>query len=346
VRRIILFAVGFSACASPGFYAIDASLSNAAGRSAQLAGINIAGGEFTEAKLPGKYGQDYSYPDSATVAYFANKGMNVIRVPMRWERLQRQLDGDLDVSEMQRLDAVVADAGSKGMRILLDVHNYATYYGSVIGTRGLPVGALGNLWGKIARRYKDKDWIIFGLMNEPKDLRTETWLEAANIAIAEIRQTGAKNMIFVPGNGWSSARTWVSGNYGTPNAEVMLKVTDAGNNFAYEVHQYFNSDFTGTAADCQSADVGIKTLTPFTEWARAHGKRAFLGEFGAGSDQVCLSALDGVLRFLTQNGDVWLGWAYWAAGTWWAEDYFTSVQPLNGKDKPQLTVLEKYTKPR
>ena len=114
-------------------------------------------------------------------------------------------------------------------------------------------------------------------MNEPNNLPTETWLEAANIAIAEIRRTGAKNLILVPGVGWSSARSWGEGDYGTPNAEAMLKVEDPADNFAYEVHQYFNADWTGTSADCQSVDVGISTLTPVTEWAKQHGKRAFLG---------------------------------------------------------------------
>ena len=125
----------------------------------------------------------------------------------------------------------------------------------------------------------------------------------------------------------------------------MLKVADPGNNFIYEVHQYFNSDFTGTAADCQSVDIGIKTLTPFTQWARKHRKRGFLGEFGAGSNSTCLDALDRVLRFVAENNDVWMGWTYWAAGSWWSKDYFTSIQPLDGNDRPQMKVLEKYIKP-
>jgi endoglucanase len=345
VRWILLFTVVLVACASLAFSKAGKKLPDDGRGPLQLIGINIAGGEFAEGKLPGEYGHDYSYPDSATIKYFASKRMNIIRVPMRWERLQRRLGADLDEQEMLRVDAVVADAHSKGMRVLLDVHNYAIYYGSVIGSQKLPTSALGNLWGRIARRYKNKDWVIFGLMNEPKDLQSETWLEAVNIAISEIRQTGASNMIFVPGNGWSSARTWVTGHYGTPNAQIMLNVSDPDDNFAYEVHQYFNADFTGTTADCQDVNVGVEALTPFTQWARSHRKRGFLGEFGAGRGQVCLSTLDHVLRFLTQNSDVWLGWAYWAAGTWWSEDYFTSVQPLRGKDRPQIAVLEKYTKP-
>ena len=73
------------------------------------------------------------------------------------------------------------------MRVILDVHNYAAYRGAKIGTANVPTSALGDLWGRIAQRYKDKETVVFGLMNEPNNLRTETWLEAANMAIAGIR---------------------------------------------------------------------------------------------------------------------------------------------------------------
>ncbi len=319
------------------------SAAHAAEGPVEYRGVNIAGGDFGAETLPGTYGHDYVYPDPSTVAYFAAKGMNIIRVPVRWERIQPELGGDLNGAEMRRLDAVFASAAAKGMRAILDVHNYATYNNAVIGTKDLPASALGDLWGRIAARYKDNDTVIFGLMNEPNGLPTETWLEAANAGIAAIREAGARNLILVPGNGWSSARSWVEGDYGTPNGEVMLKVEDPAENFAYDVHQYFNSDFTGTSADCQSVDIGISTLTPVTQWAKQHGKRVFLGEIGVGAGATCLEALDRTLGFMNANSDVWLGWTYWAGGAWWPKDYFTSVQPLSGKDRPQMAVLEKYS---
>ncbi len=82
-------------------------------------------------------------------------------------------------------------------------------------------------------------------------------------------------------------------------------------------------------------------LTAFTAWARQNGKRAFLGEFGGGTDATCLAALDRMLLFMKQNSDVWRGWTYWAAGPWPAT-YFTSVQPINGQDRPQMSILRKY----
>jgi endoglucanase len=50
------------------------------------------------------------------------------------------------------------------------------------------------------------------------------------------------------------------------------------------------------------------------------------------------------MRFMADNNDVWMGWTYWAGGSWWPQDYFTSVQPLGGQDRPQMKILEKYIK--
>ena len=320
----------------------SAGIANAVESPTRYTGVNIADAAFGSESVPGRYGRDYVYPRPSTLDYFAKKGMNTIRLPVRWERLQHRLLGDLDSDEMGRIDAVVRHAGSEGMRVILDVHNSAAYYGKVIGTKDMPPSALGDLWRRIAERYKDNDVVIFGLMNEPHGLPTETWLEAANTAIADIRRTGAKNLILVPGNGWSSARDWGGGGYGTPNSEVMLKVEDPADHFAYDVHQYFNSDFTGTSADCQSVDIGLSTLIPVTEWARQHKQRIFLGEFGVGPNATCLAALDRIMRFLSENKDVWLGWTYWAAGEWWPPGYFTNIQPNDGHERPQISVLERY----
>jgi endoglucanase len=335
--RIVQFFLAFSVSVSIAIYAAYSQTSP--NRSVELTGVNIAGAEFGSNVIPGLHGTNYIYPDSETIAYFAAKGMNVIRVPLLWERMQRTLGGEIDNEELLRFENVVHIATSKGMRVILDIHNYGSYAGS----RKLAPGALGNLWRQLATRLKNNDTVIFGLMNEPTGWVTEEWLDTVNIAIAQIRKTGAKNLILVPGNGWSSARSWVNSDYGTANSKVMLNVVDPGDKFVYEVHQYFNREWTGATPDCQSADIGIRTLTPFTKWARENHKRGFLGEFGGGANPTCLEVLDRVLKFMAENNDVWLGWTYWAAGAWWG-DYFTSVQPLNGKDRPQMSVLEKYTR--
>jgi endoglucanase len=334
------FSIGILAFANLDFAHSDSLIST--NRSIQLTGVNIAGADFGSDHFPGVHGQHYIYPSPSTLDYFAAKGMNIIRLPVRWERLQHQIEAALNEAEMQRVDAVVNYATARKLKVIIDIHNYAKYRNAAVGTRGLPPSALGDLWRQIAARYKDNDFVVFGLMNEPTGLPTETWLEAANIAIADIRRTGAKNLILVPGNGWSSARDWMSSKYGTPNSQIMMNIVDPGDNFEFEVHQYFDWDFTGTHDDCRSLDIGVVSLKAFTKWARENRKRGFLGEFGAGSNPTCLEALNRVLRFMAENNDVWLGWTYWAAGKWWSKDYYTNIEPLDGQDRPQMSILEKY----
>jgi endoglucanase len=306
-----------------------------------LAGVNIAGAEFNGRKVPGIPEQDYFYPAKATIDYVAAKGMGVIRVPFLWERMQPQLHGALDAAESKRLDDVVRYANAKGLYVVLDVHNYAYYGQKVIGSAEVPVNALADLWGRLAARYKSSPKVGFGLMNEPKGLSTETWLAAANAAIAEIRKQGAKNVVFVPGNGWTGAHSWFSRTYGTSNADAMAGVTDPDKKFVYEVHQYLDSNYSGTHRQCRNESVGVTTLTAFTDWLRQRKMRGFLGEFGAGMDETCLAALEAMLKFIDRNRDVWVGWTYWAAGAW-PPSYFTSVQPVNGADRPQMAVLLKH----
>jgi len=344
VRQISKFAVVLGITTIIVVRSGDVRPSHAAETSVTFTGVNIADAAFGAEFTPGTFGRDYTYPQPSTLKYFADKGMNIIRLPVLWERLQHQLQGDLDSEEMRRVDTVINYAGSLGIRVIIDVHNYAKYSGTVIGTPLVPLDAFGDLWRRLATRYRDNELVVFGLMNEPNGLRTETWLDAVNLAIAEIRRAGAKNLVLVPGNGWSAARSWMKGHYGTPNGEVMLKVVDQADNYAFDVHQYFDWDYTGTHADCQSTDIGTRTLTPFTQWAREHHKRGFLGEFGVGPGQTCLEALDRVLRYEAANNDVWLGWTYWAAGEWWRKDYFTNIQPVDGHDRPQMAVLQKYSR--
>ncbi len=159
--------------------------------------------------------------------------MNTIRLPFQWERLQPAAFQELDATDLARLDEFVTCATGQGMNVILDPHNYARYYGVVAQP-----SELADLWRRLAAKYKDNKHVIFGLMNEPYSMATERWLEMANASIASIRDTGAANLILVPGNSWTGAHSWHEDFYGTPNAVAMKGVVDPLNNFLIEVHQY------------------------------------------------------------------------------------------------------------
>ena len=54
----------------------------------QYAGVNLSVAEFGQNNEPGTYGKDYMWPTNGETAYYQSRGMNFIRLPFRWERLQ------------------------------------------------------------------------------------------------------------------------------------------------------------------------------------------------------------------------------------------------------------------
>ena len=307
-------------------------------------GISLSSAEWGEKNpFPGVYGKDFVYPSVASTAYYQARGMNLMRIAFRWERLQPSLNGEFDAAELARLREFVDGTTARGLHVLLDPHNYAAYQEVRIGQPGVPVAAFADFWRRLALQFKGNERVLFGLVNEPHSLPTETWADAAQAAVDAIRATGATNRITLPGNGYTGAWSWFESKwYGTANAEVMGRVRDPLDRMLLEVHQYFDKDGSGTSAECVSPQIGAERLRRFTAWLRDNKRRAILGELGGGANAVCEQAVRGALQHLQANADVWAGWLWWAGGPNWG-DYFLSLEPTaDGRDKPQMRWLEPY----
>jgi len=300
-------------------------------------GVNLSCLDFGGSAIPGQFNKDYTVPTNSEVDYFTGKGMNTFRLPFLWERLQGQQNGPFNATFLGYIDGFVNYATGKGAYVILDPHNYARYFGQVIG-QGVPTTVFANLWQNLADHYKGNAKVIFGLMNEPHDMPTELWLTDANAAIVAIRATGATNLITIPGNAWTGAASWSANWYGTANAQVMTGVKDSGNNFVFEVHQYLDSDSSGTHPECVNTTIGSDRLIDFTNWAKQHGYKAILGEWAGGSNAVCNSAITDILNFIDKNSDVIVGWTWWGGGPWWG-NYMYALDPKNGQDAPQMQYL-------
>ncbi len=329
-------------------------------------GVNLAGAEFGvwdgNVNLPGIYDTDYIYPTSAEVDYYISKGMNTFRLPFRWERLQQALFAAFDAAELNRMDTFVDYATAKGASVIIDPHNFQRYYPDpadhqkseqgLIGTVEVPDAAFADLWEKLAEHYKGNSRVIFGLMNEPNTMPTAQLVASENAAIAAIRTAGANNLILVSGNQWSGAWAWCS----TDNFTEMLNIVDPGANFAFEVHQYMDDDYSGGSPDITDNDplIGVNRLTCFTDWLKEHNLKGFLGEFAIANsrigdtvEDVGDEVIDNMLGYMEGNSDVWLGWTWWAGGPWWEEYQFT-LEPTNlgrpeqGEDRAAMAVLQPH----
>jgi len=306
-----------------------------------MLGVNLAGAEFGST-VPGTYGKDYTFPTHAEIDYYASKGMDVIRLPFLWERVQSSENGPLNSDYLSHMDDVVNYAATKGIKVDLDMHDYGKGFGALIGSSATPNSAYSEIWGALADHFKNDPNVIFGIMNEPNQQTATQWLTSANDAIAAIRTAGADQEILVPGTNWDGGWTWTT----SQNAKVIgTGVQDPLNNYAFEVHQYLDSDGSGTHTNVVSATIGVDRLTAVTQWAEANGAKLFLGEYGVASDATSLTAMDNMLTYMQQHTDVWQGATYWAGGPWWG-NYMYSIEPTGTVghyvDKPQMVMLEEH----
>ena len=311
-----------------------------------FAGVNLAGGEF--GKLPGTYGTDYTYPAPADIDYYVKLGFNLIRVPFRWERLQPNLGAPFELGDQALLVAAVDYAASRGLHVVLDTHNYARRRladdgwaaDHLIGSKLVPTAAFADYCARLAGVFKRTPLVIFGLMNEPWGIEPEDWLIIVNAAIAALRGEEASQLVLVPGVAYSGAHSWI-----TARNTVMSKLEDPAHNFAFEVHQYFDPDSSGTSPTAVKGGIGSERIEDFQRWCRQNGFKAFLGEFAAGGDATSLAALNDICRTLEVNSDVWLGWAAWAGGSWWPADYIFTLEPSKSRRmRPQTEILAKFAR--
>merc|ERR1712137_1390019 len=322
-----------------------------------LKGVNEAGADFGQA-LPGKDGTDYTFPRVESIQHFASLGFGAVRVPFLWERLQGTLGGEFDQSYFASLNKTVNQVTRAGMHAILDPHNYARYStsgrvadGQVIGApdSAVRVDHFTNFWTRLANTFREQPNVVFAMMNEPNSMPTQLWANTAQAAMLAIRATGANQLVLVPGNGWTGAHSWLESWYDTSddslsNAAAFENFSDPADNFAFEMHQYLDSDASGSKEVCVSDTAGVDALSGATDWLESHGFRGFIGEFAGGANSLCAEAVDKMLTHMDQHS-VWMGWTWWAAGPWWGSSWASLEPGSDGADKPQVEWLMKHINP-
>jgi endoglucanase len=307
------------------------SSGNAAGARFHV-GVNLAGAEFET------IGGRWHWPNPTNMAYYLDKGFTVFRIPFRWDRLQPETGAPLLEAALQGLDAMIGAINARGAIAILDAHDYGRRDKNIIGGEGSPVTAadFADFWGRMGRRYRKRPLVWFNLMNEPHDMPADANLNAQNAACAAIRKAGAKSKVLFSGIAWTGAHSWIKSGNGT----VMLGAHDPANNYAFDVHQYLDKGFGGSGSQ-PIPGVGSHILDAATNWAKAHGKKLFLGEFGGGPGKEFLVELDALLAYTVAHRDVFIGATYFAGGGVWGRNTGSS-DPIDGVEKPQTLLLEKY----
>ncbi|MDA0783859.1 MAG: cellulase family glycosylhydrolase [Bacteroidetes bacterium] len=306
-------------------------------------GVNLAGAEFGS-NFPGTYNVDYTYPTSAELDYYQAKGLNLIRLPIKWERIQPVLNGNLSNSELLRIKNFLLLAQNRNMKVIIDLHNYCRYningIDRIIGSNDLSIANIKDLWTKLALELNTYTNIWgYGIMNEPNDLLVNaTWFDIAQEIINGIRINDLTTRIIVGGDSWSSAERWMQ------YSDNLKNLSDTSNKLTFEAHVYFDNDASGQYdANYENEgaypNIGVDRVEPFVNWLLLNNLNGFIGEYGIpANDNRWLVVLDNFLSYLKANC---INGTYWAGGPWWG-NYILSIEPVLGVDKPQMSTLLNY----
>ncbi|KAL9614684.1 MAG: hypothetical protein Q9167_000813 [Letrouitia subvulpina] len=301
-------------------------------------GVNIAGFDFgcettgacDLSKVVPPLKQYGGQDGAAQMLHFVkDDGLNVFRLPVGWQYIVDAPGGTLNAN-FDKYDALVKACLVTGAYCMIDIHNYARWNGQIIGAGGPSNEDFAGLWGQIAAKYKASPKVGMGLMNEPHEMPDiDAWAKTCQAAVNAIRQAGAtEHYIFLPGNGYTSAGSFVS----SGSADALATVTDNGGSsdkLVFEVHKYLDGDNSGKSPECVSNQ--IDAFQDLTQWLTQKNRKAILAEVGGGPNaESCVTDVCALLNYLNQNSAVYLGYVGWGAGSF-DQTYELSLSPPPSK---------------
>lgn len=338
-----------------------------------MVGCNLSGGEF--GTVPGVMYTNYFYPSSGHYDWCKSQGMSLVRIPFLWERVQHQdssgtgtLNSSLNAPDMDAIDSSLNLAESRGMRYLLDMHNYAsrqlTINGTTasykIGSTQVPISTYANAWKLLAQHFAGRAALWgYDIMNEPNGLPNGVtdWQAMAQAAVNAIRQVDTVHPIIIEGYFYAQASSWDT------NGAPLLGITDPANNLIFSAHSYTDQDGSGTwthggtvQAELVSSgeypsltaayQVGVDRVTPFVTWCTANHVRCLVGEFGSPATIDTANwdiILDNFMNYIKTSGDGLISTTQWGGGAWTTTYTLRMENRVDNSNPPDVaSVVSKY----
>lgn len=142
-----------------------------------LRGVNIMDLGMSGGVFPGVYNTHYTTPTLAGLQSLKARGLNVVRLPFLWERVQPTLNGPLDAPYLGYILQAMRDANTAGLKVIIDMHNFGSYTISGTLTRlghesGPTLANYQDVWTKLSTAIQaDADakaaLYAYDIMNEP-----------------------------------------------------------------------------------------------------------------------------------------------------------------------------------
>jgi hypothetical protein len=220
----------------------------------------------------------------------------------------------LEPAWLETLDWAVKGALGARLAVILDMHEFHAMAEDPAGRKGAWLA----FWKQLAPHFKDApDDVVFELLNEPfGKLTPELWNEYLKEGLAVVRATNPMRVVILGGGRWNSI-----------DGLQTLVLPQDDRNLIATVHYYTPMEFThqgapwneenkdksgvewkGTDQERRRIDLDFAKAQ---QWASAHDRPVFLGEFGAYDK----APMDSRARYTAAvaraaEGLGW-SWAYW-----------------------------------
>jgi hypothetical protein len=249
-------------------------------------GTNMSGAEQSDdgpngALNAGTLGAQYYFPQENDWVQLGNFGVNLVRLCIRWERLQPTLLQPLNTAYLNEIITALGYAHANGIHVALDTHNYGRYdtaaatnttgstsgvldlgQNAPTGVGGTMIAAFNDYWGRVATALVGTPGLwAYSICNEPNALTggVNTWQLACQGAVEAIRLKDQTAHITVGGYNFQGMSAWVANNTnGGSSGPWLTETIPAGQTGAgsarnsdpliiWDAHQYF--DYDGTYSD-------------------------------------------------------------------------------------------------
>lgn len=279
-------------------------------------GINMGG--MLDAPNEGDWGArlDPSYIDLVADKF------QTVRIPVRWSNhATPDENATIDPVFLKRVTSAVDAFISRGMHVILDVHQYSQIFGDKLLPKEFGVDEnvveqrLVNIWRQLGEHYKNHPpQLIFELLNEPHGrLNAQAWNGLYPKLLSVVREKNPERAVMIGPADWNAIKD-------LPKMRIPRD-----RNVIVSVHSYEPFFFTHQGVSflpmpmptgvscCDTSQRGkmVQDLQDAKSWSIQYGYPIHLGEFGVYKAADLDSRVNYIKVMVSESERLDIPWAYW-----------------------------------
>ncbi|HDT15169.1 MAG TPA: glycoside hydrolase family 5 protein [Firmicutes bacterium] len=183
-----------------------------------LAGVNI-GGHFSQIEANTQVIKDPfdNFITEEDIRKIKEWGFNCVRFPVDYSFFTLE-DGSFDEERMKKTDRIIDFCSDAGLYVIFDLHKAPGHSfafkerdeNDIWDKKSANRKKFIDIWDMLSKRYKNRDKILYEILNEPVAPEDNMWYELADEAIAAIRENDTEHFIVVESNLWGQSSRFVN----------------------------------------------------------------------------------------------------------------------------------------